>query len=102
MITRLDQFKKTIYRMKLHLQELKNRGLEPPISYNPESTISMKPDSKSYYLKIDIKTQPGKRGSGTISLHVLVFKQASPEAWLDFQTMLQKIHKGQSLKTGLQ
>ena len=42
--------------MKLHLQYVKISGPKPPISYKPDSTDNMKPESKSDPLKVYIKT----------------------------------------------
>ena len=79
MITKINQFKNNIYKMKLQLQQLKTRGPAPLISYNPDSTIRMKPDSKLYSMKVDINIQPGDIGRKLILLYVLVFKQGSPQ-----------------------
>ena len=86
--------------MKLHIQELNIRGPAPPISYTSEYTVNMKTKSKLDYLKVDIKTHTGETGREVISLYVTVFNKGSLEAYLKFQTMLQKIIKGQSLRTG--
>ena len=90
----------TIVRVKLQLQEFKNRGTAPPISYKLEPTFGMKPKTKSEYLKVDIKTQSGKANSKTILIYLPMFKTGSPEELLIFLTIIQKIIKGQSLTTG--
>ena len=66
--------------MKLQLQEYKTRGTAPPISYKPDPTVGMKPETKSDYLKVDIKTQTGEIGSETVSFYVPMFNMGSPEA----------------------
>ena len=50
------------------LQDLKNHGPLPPISFTPDPTIGKKPDEKQDSLKVEIKTQPGESCSKTVSL----------------------------------
>ena len=46
--------------MKPHMiQDRKNHGPPPPISFNIEPTIVKKPNKNENYLKVKIKTQPG-------------------------------------------
>ena len=90
----------TIGRVKLQLQEFKNRRTAPPISYKPEPTFGIKPETKYEYLKVDIKTQSGKANSKTILIYLPMFKTGSTEEILMFLTILQKIIKVQSLTTG--
>ena len=84
------------------LQNIQKHGLATPISYKPDVNCNKKMLSKLYLLKLDINTHLGEAGVETTSLYIPVFKQNSLEAWLKLQTMLQKIIKGQSLKTGPQ
>ena len=44
---------------QLHKEDWNNRGPLPLIWYMPKPTIGMTLTYKSYYLKVDIKTQPG-------------------------------------------
>ena len=37
---------------------IKNCGLPPPISYNPDQTIKKAPTDNSDSIKVDIKTKP--------------------------------------------
>ena len=89
--------------MKLFLlQEIQKRGPDPPFFYKPGVNINKKTESKLESLKVDINTHMGEVGIERTSIHIPVFKQESPEVWLKLQTILKKIIKGQSLKTGPQ
>ena len=47
--------------MKLSiLKDLKNHGLTPPISLNPNPIISNKLNEHQYPFKVDINNQPGE------------------------------------------
>ena len=61
--------------MKLHIQELKTRGMETPIYCKPYSTVNMKSDSKLGSLKVYIKTHSGDTGRKTVLFFVPLFKQ---------------------------
>ena len=88
--------------MKLHVKGLKTCGLLAPISYKTDPTAKMKTYREAYSLKVDIKNHLVKTGSETFLLYITVFRTGSPEAWLKFQTTLQKIIKGQSINNGPQ
>ena len=47
--------------MKLYiLQDLKNCGKLPPITFNTNPIIGKKPDKNYYFLKVNINTHPGE------------------------------------------
>ena len=63
--------------MKLHIpkDDLNNCGLPPLIFYKSGPTIGNNPEYKSDSLKVDIKTQPGKRDSETVDIHISMFRK---------------------------
>ena len=61
-------------RVKLQVQEFKNRGTAPPTCYKPELTLGMKPKSKSESLKVDINTQSEKSNRKTNLIYLPMFK----------------------------
>ena len=55
--------------MKLHIaNDLKNRGLLPPISYNPYQTTRKTPTDKSDSPKVETKTQYGEKDIETVAI----------------------------------
>ena len=70
--------------MKIQISKLdwKNCGPPPPIFYSNNRTIGKTLTDKSYYLKVDIKNQPGEMDSKTVALYVTQFHMGVPEALL--------------------
>ena len=78
----------------------KIQGPPPPISYKPDQKIGKNPKDNLDYLKVDIKTQPGDKGSEMVAIYVTIFRNGSPESFPKFVTILKKIVNGQYLSTG--
>ena len=71
-----------------------------PISYKLEPTVNINPESKSDSIKVDIVTHTSETGINTVLVYAPLFKTGSPESWIKFQTMLQKIINGEFLRLG--
>ena len=78
-------------KLQLPIEDWKNWGPLPPISYKSDVTIGKKPTEKSDLLKVDIKNQPGERDSETVTIYFLLLRTETPEALLKFVTILHKI-----------
>ena len=89
-------------KLKLPKEPWKNCGPPPLISYKSEPTFVDTPTDKSDFLKVDMKNQPGKRGSKTVAIYVTLFWTGSIEALPKFVTLLYKVIWGQDLSTGPQ
>ena len=86
--------------MKLKiLQDIKNRGPLPPISFNPNPSIGKKPNKKGDSLKVNKKTQPGEIDRETVSIYVLILNTGSADSFLKFLFFLKKNPKGNNLQT---
>ena len=81
---------------------MKTQGPPTPISYKANVTIRKTLTDKSESLKVDIKTQPGKRESKTVVVYVTLFRTGIPEALFKLVTIIHKIIRGQDLSTGPQ
>ena len=62
----------------------------------------MTPTENLDSLKVDIKTQPVEKDSETVVIYMPLFQIVSPNANLNFVTILQSTIKGQYLSTGPQ
>ena len=82
------------------LQDLKNLGMMPPVSFNPDPIIGKKPDKNQYSLNVDVKTHPGEINIKIVLLYIHISKTSSAKALLKFLFILKKILKGQNLKRG--
>ena len=89
-------------KLKLPKEPWKNCGPPPLISYKSEPTFVDTPTDKSDFLKVDMKNQPGKRGSETVAIYVTLFWTGSIESLPKFVTLLYKVIWGQDLSTGPQ
>ena len=89
--------------MKLHiLQDLKNCGKLPPITFNANTMIGKKPDKNYYFLKVNINTHPVEANRTIVLIYVPIFSNSLDEALLKFLVLLNKILKGQNITTGPQ
>ena len=86
--------------MKLHLQEFKNLGPAPIISYKLDPTVGIKTETKYDFLKVNIKNQPGESSSNMILLYTMLFRTGSMESLLRILNLIHNITKRKSLTSG--
>jgi len=74
----------------------KNQGVSPPI---PFEKADVKKPKKGMTHKLGLKVDPTERDLNSYELEVVVFDSGTPEEWLDFLYVWEKVEKGLLLTT---
>ena len=74
----------------------KNQGMPLPI---PFKKADVRKPKKGMTHKLGLKVKPTERDSNSYELEVVVFDSGTPEEWLDFLYVWEKVEKGLLLTT---